>query len=138
LIITTTLKSHFKIKKLLKKSDSKSVFVKNIIIFILFSSIFLKSFKIKLNFFKKRFNYTNILKAPSRHKKFFHQVGYECFLVKVIFYSNAELLLALDIKNSVTFFGGVDTLFQNFGSNTLNRINFTLRYSNCCFSIFRV
>lgn len=129
MLIKTTFKSHFKLKNFFKKKGpEKSIFVKNIIVLILFTKIFLKTFKITLNFKKRRFKQLNILKAPSRHKKFFHQISYEHFFVKIGFFFNTNPLFKNSYLDSIELFKKLDRIFKNFGSNTLTRTVFKLRY----------
>jgi len=61
----------------------KKIFVKNIIIFILFTKIFVKNSTTSFQFKKKKKKNISLLKAPSRHKKFFHQISYEYFYISI-------------------------------------------------------
>jgi hypothetical protein len=124
LIVKTTFKSHFKIKKTLFKNKNKNIFVKNMIVFFLFSKIFFKNCTISLLFKKTKKLQTNLLKAPSRHKKFFHQICFEFFFLKVNFYFNFKIKIPLQIIN--TFFQKINNIFIKFGSNVLTRIKFLL------------
>ena len=130
--IKTTFKSHFKIKKNLKKNLDKSIFVKNIVVFFLFSKIFFKSCSVNLLFLKKKKTQTSFLKAPSRHKKFFHQIFSEIFLLKVFFYFNTNNKIKQ--KNLVVFFERLGGIFGNFGTNTFVKtkfeINVKLNFNN--------
>lgn len=119
----TTYKSHFKLKKFFKK-DEKKIFVKNMIIFLLFSNIFLQNCKISLLFSVKQKTHTSLLKAPSRHKKFFHHIFYEIFLVKLFF----KFLKNFKIynKNFFKIFSLINCIFNKIGSNTLTRIKTTV------------
>jgi hypothetical protein len=84
LIIKSTYKSHFNLKKNFLKNNKKQIFSKNIIIFILFSKIFFKNYDLSVNYKNKKNNKLSILKAPSRHKKFFHQIFMEYFCVNFV------------------------------------------------------
>lgn len=135
MILKTTFKSHFRIKKTFSKNKNKSIFVKNIIVFFLFSKIFLKNCRI--SFFFKNFKklQTNILKAPSRHKKFFHQVGFEVFFFKVFFFFNKYV--NIPIQHSEIFFLKLNGVFIKFGTNTLTRVKFlTILNTGCKFLNF--
>jgi hypothetical protein len=127
LIIKTTYKSHFKIKKSLAKNNNKYIFVKNMVVFFLFSKIFFKNCSISLLFNSKKNKQTNILKAPSRHKKFFHQVFYEIFHLKVFFYFNLFHIIPIKFCNS--FFTDLNVVFLRFGTNVLNRVKFLVNFS---------
>lgn len=84
LIIKSTYRSHFKLKKS-SNTNSKTIFLKNMFIFILFSRTLIKNCKITTRFFKKNSNKVSVLKAPSRHKKFFHHIYTESFFLKITF-----------------------------------------------------
>ena len=78
--IKVDFKSNFKIKNNFSKNNAKkNIFIKNMVVFLLFSKTFFKNCKVTLLLNKKRKIITNILKAPSRHKKFFHQIFHEIF-----------------------------------------------------------
>ncbi len=124
MIVKTTFKSHFKIKKTLFKNKEKSIFVKNMIVFFLFSKIFLRNCSINLLFKKVKKLQTNLLKAPSRHKKFFHQVCFEFFYLKVNF--NFNFKLKIPTHFFCVFFEKINNIFIKFGSNTLTRVKFSL------------
>ena len=121
MIIKTTFKSHFKIKKKLK-SESKLIFVKNMLVFLLFSKIFFKNCSTNLLFNTTKKNQINFLKAPSRHKKFFHQTFFEFFQIKVFF--KFRFNKKLHIYNTVIFFKKLNLVFLNLGSNLLTRTKF--------------
>jgi hypothetical protein len=76
----------------------------------------------KKNFFLK----TNLLKAPSRHKKFFHQISFEYFNLNVFFYffEKAKIL----INNSILFFQKLNLIFEKIGSNTLTKTKFSTKF----------
>lgn len=126
MIIKTTFKSHFKVKKNFKKNKSKFIFVKNIVVLFLFFRIFLKNCQLNLLFSKKKSNKINILKAPSRHKKFFHQTCLESFILKssLRFFIKSKT----DYKHTITFFKNLNLIFEKFGSNTLNKTRFSARF----------
>ena len=83
MVIKTVFKSHFKIKRNFNKNSKKKIFVKNMAVFLLFTKIFFTNCTVNFFFTKDMNTNTNVLKAPSRHKKFFHQIFYEYFLVKI-------------------------------------------------------
>ena len=127
LIIKTIFKTHFKIKKNFRKTSSKKLFLKNIIVFLFFSKIFFKSCALNFFFTKNRKNQTNILKAPSRHKKFFHQILYEYFNIKISFkFSTLPPFKPLDI---LKLFSGLNLIFLKLGSNTMNRTKINVNFN---------
>lgn len=126
MIIKTIFKSHFKIKKNFSKNLSKFIFVKNMVIFLLFSKIFLLGCNTTLLFGNLKKNQINILKAPSRHKKFFHQIFFEYFFVKVFF--KFKFNLSKNIYLCCVFFKKLDLIFQKIGSNTLTRIKISTSF----------
>ena len=73
-------KSHFKFNMFGKRN--KKLFLKNILINLFFLKILIINCVVSLQFFKKKQNYLNILKAPSRHKKFVHRYFMEFFFVR--------------------------------------------------------
>jgi len=123
-----TYKSHFKFKKNFdntkKNQKEKSIFLKNIIIFLLFSKIFLKNFSTSVQFTKKSVRQVNILKAPSRHKKFFHQIFFEQFLLKLSIKLKQNIFIDFCIVERFFFF--IKKVFNRIGSNTLSRVKFLL------------
>jgi len=123
LFIKTVFKSHFKVKKNFKKNLKKKIFIKNTLIFLIFVKIFFKNCSVSFFFTKNKSVYTNILKAPSRHKKFFHQVVYEFFTTKVNFFFKKIFLK--NILLSIVNFNIINNIFYKIGSNTLTRIKFT-------------
>lgn len=90
------------------------------VIFLLFSKIFLLGCNTTLLFGNLKKNQINILKAPSRHKKFFHQVFFEFFFVKVFF--KFKFKVNNNLFLCCVFFKKLDLIFQKIGSNTLTRI----------------
>ena len=127
MIIKATFKSHFKIKKNFKKNFNKFIFVKNIVIFFLFFKVFLKNCSISLSFSNKKQNKTSLLKAPSRHKKFFHQICFENFVFKTYFYFFDNPLIG--INDSIGFFKKINNIFEKFGNNTLSKTNFRVIFN---------
>lgn len=125
MIVKTTFKSHFKIKKQQIKNKHKRVFIKNIFIFLLFSKIFLKNCLVSFFFKKDKQNSISLLKAPSRHKKFFHQIFCEYFQVKFIFKFN-KILKAT--TNTIEIFSNLDKIFNKIGTNSLNRTKFSVSF----------
>jgi len=136
LIVKTTFKSHFKIKKSLDKNKNKFIFIKNMVVFLLFSKIFFKGCAVKLLFNKTKKHQTNILKAPSRHKKFFHQVFFEFFSVKLIL--NFKLSKKIPYNSTVNLFFNLDNLFKKIGSNTFTRIKFNSTFNVCLGNYFKI
>lgn len=129
MIIKSTYKSHFCLKKnFLKKNKKKQIFSKNIVIFILFSKIFLKNFNLSILFTNKKKNKLNILKAPSRHKKFFHQIFMEYFCIKFIWYILTKH--NINLVYCTNFFFKINFIFLKIGTNTLTRTKFKLTLFN--------
>ena len=123
MFIKTVFKSHFKVKKSFKKNLKKKIFIKNTLIFLMFVKIFFKNCSVSFFFTKNKSIYTNILKAPSRHKKFFHQVVYEFFTTKVNFFFKSFFLKYVLL--SIPTFNIINNVFCKIGSNTLTRVKFT-------------
>lgn len=96
-----SLKSHFKFfKKMQRNKHMKQIFVKEIYIFLMALSGFLKKefFKVGLIFKKKKYFKVNLLKSPIRHKKFFNQVFSEIFYVNInIHYINTHSINYIEI-----------------------------------------
>ena len=90
----------------------------------MFSKLFLKNFKINLRFLKKKNTQTSFLKAPSRHKKFFHQVCYEMFILKIFIKYFFEKVF--DRNSYISLFENCESIFKEIGSNTLTRTKFIL------------
>jgi hypothetical protein len=127
LVIKTTFKSHFKLKKNFKKNKSKFLFVKNIIIFFLFFKVFFKNCKLTISYKNKKKLQTSLLKAPSRHKKFFHQICFENFILKTYFYFFFKNKIAT--HNSIIFFKRINLIFEKFGSNVLTKTKLSARFN---------
>ena len=98
------------------------------VIFFLFSKIFFKNCFVKLLFKNKKKNQINILKAPSRHKKFFHQVCFEIFYLKVFFFF--KFFCKIQIQNCSVFFFKLNSVFLKFGTNVLNRVKFLVNFTS--------
>ncbi len=128
MILKATFKSHFKVKKMLSKNKNKAIFVKNIIVFFLFSKIFFKNCSVSLFFDKYKKLQTNVLKAPSRHKKFFHQVCFEIFFIKIFFYFH--LYTNIPIQNCEFFFLKLNNIFIKFGTNIFTRVKFLINFKS--------
>jgi len=122
LIIKTTFKSHFKIQKN-KKNKKKFVFLKNMVVFLLFSKIFFKNCCVVLNFLKKKDTQRSFLKAPSRHKKFFHQVFSESFFLKIFF--KFIFFKKFNLNNCINVHNNLNNVFKKIGSNIFTRIKYT-------------
>lgn len=118
MIIKTHFKTHFKLKKNFGKNSKKKLFLKNIIVFLFFSKIFFKSCTLNFFFTKNKKNQTNILKAPSRHKKFFHQIYYEYYNIKITFCFKSVVFLPTAVLN---LFRCLNLIFLRVGSNTMTR-----------------
>ncbi len=124
MFIKTVFKSHFKVKKNFKKNFKKKIFIKNTIIFFIFVKVFFKNCHISFFFTKGKSTFTNILKAPSRHKKFFHQVVYEFFTTNVNFkFNNIQVL---NLSTILSNFNKLNSIFKKLGSNTLTRTRCTI------------
>jgi hypothetical protein len=136
LIVKTTFKSHFKIKKDFKKNKNKFIFVKNIVVFLLFFKVFLKNCNISMVYNKEKKYQTSLLKAPSRHKKFFHQICFEIFSLKVFFYFLKKTKIYY--QNNTHLFKNLNALFERFGSNILNKTRFSTRVSINYSNFFKV
>ena len=107
--------------------SEKKIFIKNMVIFILLSKFFFKNCEVKLLFLKKSELSTSLLKAPSRHKKFFHQIKIETFFIKIFFkfkWPWQEEVSILD-SNVLDLIKKLDLVFSKIGSNTLNRLKIT-------------
>lgn len=126
MIVKTTFKSHFKIRRISTKNKDKKIFVKNIFIFLLFSKIFVKNCIVSFLLKKHTTNKTNILKAPSRHKKFFHQVFCEYFQINLFLKFNNFTFK--NCNNIVIVFKKFNKMFQKLGSNTLNRTKISISF----------
>ena len=94
------------------------------LIFLLFSKIFFKECKINLLFKKSKENQISFLKAPSRHKKFFHQTFFEFFQIK--FFLNFHLKEKINFYNTQVLFKKLNLVFLNLGSNLLTRTKFVV------------
>jgi hypothetical protein len=120
LILKTTYKSHFNFKKCLnKKNQKKQIFTKNIILFILFGKIFFQNHLLGIKFSKNK-QTLNILKAPSRHKKFFHQIYIEYFNTTLTWHIN-DTTNIISLQNSILLFKKINKIFLKIGTNTLTR-----------------
>ena len=91
------------------------------VVFLLFTKIFFKGCVVNFFFTKNKNSNTNILKAPSRHKKFFHQLFYEYFIIKINFFFKKVTPLRQDkgrINNLVTnlplIFLNIDAILEEF------------------------
>ncbi len=124
MIIKTTFKSHFKVSKK-KINKDKSIFVRNMVVFFLFSKVFLKSCNVNLLFQKVNNQPTSFLKAPSRHKKFFHQVFFEFFIIKIFFF----FLKKGKVNNPQKIFKKIDNFFKKIGTNVLTRTKISVTFN---------
>ena len=128
MLIKITFKSHFKIKQK-NKLKNKLIFVTNMLTLLLFSKIFFKNTHTGIIFKKISKKKTSLLKAPSRHKKFFHQVFYEYFILKVFFKINVTYIYT-KLNTPVTVFRYVDGCFlKKIGSNVLSRTKLLFIFS---------
>ena len=151
--IKFTFKSHFNFFKSkgkkksnnnTTKNNQKCIFIKNIVIFIIFSKIFFKNTKISTLFLKSiKKNNLSLLKAPSRHKRFFHHIFYEYFIFKIFFNYNVIFniksirdnikkdlfFIKNNLNNSnIIIFKNLFTIFNKIGSNTLNSSKFSVSF----------
>tara|TARA_B110000037_G_C16689108_1_gene330007 strand:+ start:37 stop:447 length:411 start_codon:yes stop_codon:yes gene_type:complete len=126
LIIKSTFKSHFKIKKNFKKNANKNIFVKNIVILLLFSKTFLENCNLTILFKKNKKLQTSFLKAPSRHKKFFHQISSEIFSMKIFFEYFKQAFLVKFNFNEI--FDCINRLFSTIGSNVLTKTKLLISF----------
>jgi len=128
--IKTVFKSNFKICKSIKQNKSKKIiFVKNLTIFLLFSKIFFRNCIVSLHFLKEIKNTINLLKAPSRHKQFFHQVYFEIFKVYVTFSFKKAQNINFNKNNIIHLFKKFNNIFLKIGSNTLTRVKFSVLFN---------
>ena len=136
MVVKTVFKSHFKIKRSFLKNSKKKIFVKNMVVFLLFTKIFFKGCVVNFFFTKNRNNKINILKAPSRHKKFFHQLFYEYFIIKVNFFFKKTIRLQQHegsnnlVDNLPLIFLNMNSIFSKINSNTLSRTKLSTSF-NC-------
>ena len=121
MFIRNTFKSHFKIKKT-QYDKKKHIFTKNITIFLLFSKVFFKICLVNIKFEKRKKNKTSFLKAPSRHKKYFHQTLFEYFTLKFFFFFNS--LCNISYKKFIKIYKNFYKFFIRIGSNTLTHYSF--------------
>ncbi len=134
MIIKILYKSHFKVLKnfkLKKNNKKKQIFVKNIFIFLLFSKVFLKECSVTFFFKKRSLTNTSLLKAPSRHKKFFHQIFLEIFFLKVFFKFKKKKKIFLEKSN--IFLKRLSFIFNSFGNNILNKVKFSIVFQTNLF-----
>lgn len=132
--ITTTLKSFYKLGNCKKSSKNQINHVKGILIFLLFSKTFFKYCKVSLLFFKPKTLNVTFLKAPSRHKKFFHETTFVKYTVKLTY----NVFLGKFVKTRVVLphvsqvnktFVKLNQLFDVLGSNTLSKCKFKIAVS---------
>ncbi len=95
--------------------------------FLLFTKIFVSGCVVSFFFKKNKVNCTNILKAPSRHKQFFHQVFYEFFQVNV-FFNFIKMKTITKTGNSVVIFEKLNLVFQKIGTNILTRTKILISF----------
>jgi hypothetical protein len=96
--------------------------------FLILSSVILNECKIKFFFLKKKLIGTNLLKAPSRHKKFFHQIVNEVFLIKIHFFFFE--FQSIYYNFTLETFNPLNKIFSNIGSNTLTRTKLSICVEN--------
>ena len=120
MIIKVSFKSHFKLKQ--RQRDKKKIFTKNILMFLLLTKLFFKELRLTLRLTNKQKSKINILKAPSRHKKFFHQILHEYFNLHIYIYIPIKQTYSLISTQRI--FDQLNKVFQKIGSNTLNRFKF--------------
>ena len=132
MVFKTVFKSHFKIKKGVLKNSKKKIFVKNMVVFLLFTKIFFKGCVVNFFFTKNKSTSSSILKAPSRHKKFFHQLFYEYFTIKINFFFKNFTFLQIKPTTLVYLsfvFLNINTIFKKINSNTLTRVKLSTSFS---------
>jgi len=98
----------------------KKIIIKNVILFIFLTKFFLKDFTIDMHFKKYYKNIVNILKAPCRHKKFFHKLVYEYYTVNIVYKYKKFFTLKKKFETSF-FFYNLKNLFNKIGTTSLNR-----------------
>jgi len=118
LIIKTTFKSHFKIKT--AGISKKKIIIKNVILFIFLTKFFLKDFTINMCFKKYYKNIVNVLKAPCRHKKFFHKLVYEYYTVNIVYKYKKLYVLKKKFETSF-FFYNLKKFYNKIGTTSLSR-----------------
>ena len=124
MIFKLKYKSHFKIKNKFLKNKSKKIFVKNFLIFLFLNKIFLKNAIITFKFNKIKCDKTNLLKAPSRHKKFFHQICFEYFILSIFFKYSTVIKLNKHFIFKFNLF--IKSFFMKFGSNSITNTKQTV------------
>jgi len=137
LVVGVTYKSHFKAKKSTIFSKKKVIFLKNVVLLLLFSKIFFKKCKMTTRFLTVRSCSTSLLKAPNRHKKFFHQVFYEYFFIKIFFKYKDVLHNACLLSCCLSFVQLDFGFFQKFGSNVLSKAKIKISFpiTHCFFIV---
>jgi len=118
LIIKTTFKSHFKIKT--SGKSKKKILIKNIIIFIFLTKLFLKNFHANMFFNKYYKNVISVLKAPCRHKKFFHKLVYEYYVVNIT-YRYKKNIFFRKVFFGPYLFSKLNKFYNRFGTTSLCR-----------------
>lgn len=98
--------------------------------------MFLINCKVSLKFNNLKKLQTNLLKAPSRHKKFFHQIYFEIFSVNVFFLFEYRKKVPTHEINNI--FLKVNDIFLKIGSNTLTRTKFIMCTYFCGKEIFKL
>lgn len=122
MIIKVIFKSHFKVKKKFKKKNlKKKILVKNMLVLFLFSKIFFVNFTISCTFMKPLKKVFSLLKAPSRHKKYFHQLVIEYY--KCAFFFKLKEQKRIDLSMCLHCFSRIEEgFFKKLGSNIFSRV----------------
>ena len=103
---------------------NKYIFVKNMVLLLLFSKIYNRSCKMSLLYTNKKKCITSFLKAPSRHKKFFHQIVLEIFSVK--FFFKFLFFKKINYKSNHLVLIKKKNFFQKVGSNNFTLVKFLI------------
>ena len=92
---------------------------------LLFSKIYFKNTSISVIFKKTKTKTISLLKAPSRHKKFFHQFFFEFFFLK-FFLKKKIKQTSNDTKKK--FFFLKKNFFHEIGNNVMVRTKFSTSF----------
>lgn len=110
------------------KKRKKKLFLKNILINLFFFKSLVRFCKFSFYFFKKKSSVINILRAPSRHKKFMHQYISESFYLNInLIFSNTSVKYA-SISNYIKLFNVLTRLFTALNSNMLTQTKISVSF----------
>lgn len=104
----------------------KKIFLKNILINLLFLKILMINCDVKIHFLKQKSEILNILKAPSRHKKFTHQYFFEFFLVKLYLNFCQFINITINYDDILPYFFLLINISRMFTSSLLVQIKFKI------------